>query len=148
MEHASEKKTGGFFAGRSRQYTIVILLAIFVIGTILALSGQSGSVMAEMDSNLLGVRGTFGDTVFVRLAEITQVRLADEIDFGRMLEGDETKNTLSGRYENDAFGTYTLHVYPARTPYIVVSYGDGDTLVFNLKTAKLTRDIYEDLTES
>ena len=147
MDEASEEKRGGFRARNTRTLTVLLLIAIFVFGTIQAVSDRSGSVTAEVGSNMLGVLGSYGETVFVQREEITQVRLADELDFGRMLEGEETKTTLSGRYENDVFGAYTLHVYPEKAPYIVVSYGDGETLVFKQKTAKQTRALYEELTE-
>ena len=141
MEHSSGKKG----SGRNHRYTIIILLIIFIIGTVQALSGRSGSVSAQIDDHMLGVVGSGGDPVFVQLEEISQVQLADEITFGSLLEGEEKKNTMSGLCENDTFGTYTLHVYKTSSPYIVVSYGDGETLVFNQRTAKQTRDMYEDL---
>ena len=141
MEQSSNKK-----AGRSRKYTIIILLILFIIGTVQALSGRTGSVIAQVDDNMLGVVGSYGDPVFVRLDEITRLELVDAVNFGRCLEGEEKSNTMSGLYENGEFGTYTLHVYTSCSPYIVIGYGDGNTLIFNQKTAKLTRKIYEDLT--
>jgi hypothetical protein len=94
---------------------------------------------------MLGVVGTYGDSVFVAFSDMTRVQLVDSVDFGSMVDGEERKNTMSGLYENDAFGTYTLHVYTERSPYIVLSYGNGNTLVFNQKTAKQTRSLYESL---
>lgn len=147
MDQSSEKKKSGFFSGRTRSFTILLLIAIFVFGTIQALSGRSGSVTAQMDSAMLGVLGSLEQPTFVSLDEITQVRLADTVSFGECVAAEETQNTLSGLYKNDAFGVYTLYVYTKSGPYIVVSYGDGDTLVFNLKTEKQTRNFYEDLAE-
>lgn len=146
MEHSSQKRAIGFFARHNRQFTTAFLLVIFIIATIAAVSGRSGSVTVQLDEGMLGVLGSYGDPAFIQLEEITQVRLADTVAFGGMLEGEEKKNTLSGVYENDAFGTYTLHVYKESAPYIVVSYGGG-ILVFNQRTAKQTRDIYDDLAE-
>lgn len=147
MENSFEKKGIGFFSGHNRQFTTVFLLAIFIIATIVALCSRSGSVNAEIDGNQLGVLGSYGGPIFIQFEEITQVRLADAVAFGSMRDGEEKKNTMSGLYENDAFGTYTLHIYKECDPYIVVSYGDGETLVFNQKNEKLTRNIYEELME-
>ena len=143
MERSSGKK-----AGRSRKYTLIILLILFIIGTVQALSGRTGSVTAQLDSSMLGVVGSYGDAVFVPFDEITRLELADTVSFGRCLEGEEKSNTMSGLYENDPFGRYTLHVYTSGSPYIIIGYGDGNTLVFNQKTEKLTREIYEDLNRS
>lgn len=147
MDQSSEKKKSGFFSGRTRSVTILLLIAIFAFGTIQALSGRNGSVIAQLDSSMLGVLGSPEQPVFVPFDSITQIRLADTVSFGECVEGEETQNTLSGLYENDDFGVYALHVYTKSSPYIVVSYGDGDTLVFNQKTEKQTREFYEDLAE-
>lgn len=147
MEDSFRQKAARFFSGRTRQYTIILLIVIFVFVTYRALNGRHGTISAETDSKLLGVVGTYGDTVFVAFADMTQVELVNTVTFGTMLEGDERKNTMSGRYENDAFGPYTLHVYPASSPYIVISYGDGETLVFNQRTARQTQAIYQDILE-
>lgn len=147
MDQSSEKKKSRFFSGRTRPLTILLLIVIFVFGTVQALSGRSGSVIAQLDSDMLGVLGSREQPVFVPFDAITQVWLEDTVAFGKRVEGEETQNTLSGLYENDAFGVYTLHVYTKSSPYIVVRYGDGDTLVFNQKTEKQTRKFYEDLTK-
>lgn len=84
MEQSSNKK-----AGRSRKYTIIILLILFIIGTVQTLSGRTGSVIAQVDDNMLGVVGSYGDPVFVRLDEITRLELVDAVSFGRCLEGEE-----------------------------------------------------------
>ena len=142
MEQASEKRG----SGRGRRYTILILAAIFIFGTVQALTNRGGSVSVQMDGSMLGVLGSYGEPLFIKFEEITQIRLDNAVSFGSVIEGEERSNTVSGRYENDAFGAYTLHAYKESAPYIVVSYGEGDTLVFNQKTAKLTREIYADLT--
>lgn len=146
MEERQQEPAIRFFARHNHLMTVILLLAIFIAATAVALNGQSGSVSAEMDDNWLGVIGPGGAPIFVALEEITQVRLADAVDFGKRLEGEEAKTTRSGRYENDVFGVYTLCVYPDSAPYIVVTYGEGETLVFNLKKTKQTQEIYEDLT--
>lgn len=134
---------------RNRWITTLVVIVIFFFGTLFALKGDTGAVTAQVDKTggILGVLGTYGNACFVTLDEIDQFWLADDLDAGTMVEGEETKNTSSGLYRNNEFGEYTLHVYIDQAPYIVVRYGDGETLVFNQGRERLTRGIYEDLQE-
>lgn len=131
---------------KTRRYMLLILAVLFVIGTVQALSGRSGTITAQVDSTTLGVLGTTEQPVFIRLSEIRKVELADALEYGALLDGEETGNTLTGTCENDEFGVYTLCVYTDKAPYIVVHYGQDETLVFNQKTRKLTEKIYGELT--
>lgn len=142
-EHVSQIK-------RSRLVTTLFVIAIFFFGTLFALKGDTGNVTAQVDANgrMLGVLGTYGDASFIPLDEIDEFWLADALDVGTMVEGEERKNTASGLYRNEEFGEYTLHVYTDEAPYIVVRYGDGKTLVFNQGRERLTNGIYEDLQEA
>jgi len=142
-EHVSQIK-------RSRWITTLFVIVIFFFGTLFALKGDTGAVTAQVDADgkLLGVIGSYGSATFVSLDDIDEFWLADDLDAGTMVEGEEKKNTSSGRYRNDEFGEYTLHVYTDQAPYIVVRYGDGETLVFNQGRARLTDGIYEDLQEA
>lgn len=142
-EHVSQIK-------RSRWITTLFVIAIFFFGTLFALKGDTGAVTAQVDGNgrMLGVLGTYGNASFISLDEIDEFWLTDDLDAGTLIEGEEKKNTSSGRYRNDEFGEYTLHVYTDEAPYIVVRYGDGEILVFNQGRERLTDGIYEDLQEA
>ncbi len=132
---------------RSRLITTLFVIVIFFFGTLFALKRDTGAVTVQVDGNarMLGVLGTYGNPCFVPLDDINEFWLTDELDTGTMIEGEETKNTASGRYRNDEFGEYTLHVYFDQAPYIVVRYGDGETVVFNQGKERFTDDIYEEL---
>lgn len=148
MDNTSSQNNSGASYGKARKYSIIIIVLIFVFGTLRALSGQYGSVTAQVDEEKLGVLGSSEDAVFVFLDDITQVQLVDELTIGTAVDAEETKNTMCGQYENEAYGTYTLLIYTKERPCIVVTYGDGETLVFNQQTERQTKNIYEDLTES
>lgn len=133
---------------RARRSTHLFVILLLVIGTILALTGQNGSVAAEVDGTTLGVLGTYGEATFISLDGIESVELKETLNFGACLEGEETKNTVSGRYSNEEFGEYTLHVYTKSSPYVVVTYEGGKVLVFNQKTERLTKNLVEKLEEA
>lgn len=142
-EHVSQIK-------RSRWITTLFVIVIFFFGTLFALKGDTGAVTAQVDGTgrMLGVLGTYGNASFISLDEIDEFWLTDDLDAGTLIEGEEKKNTSSGRYCNDEFGEYTLHIYTEQTPYIVVRYGEGEVLVFNQGRERLTEEIYEDLQEA
>ena len=135
---------------RSRWITTLFVIAIFFFGTLFALKGDTGAVTAQVDGNgnMLGVLGTYGDPCFISLDDIDEFWLTDHLETGTMVEGEETKNTSSGRYCNDEFGEYTLHIYTDQVPYIVVRYREEEILVFNQGRERLTDGIYEDLQEA
>lgn len=142
-EHISQIK-------RSRWITTLFVIVIFFFGTLFALKGDTGAVTAQVDATgkMLGVLGTYGNASFIPLDEIDEFWLTNDLDAGILVEGEEKKNTSSGRYHNDEFGEYTLHVYTDEAPYIVVRYGGGEILVFNQGRERLTKGIYEDLQEA
>lgn len=132
---------------RSRLITTLFVIGIFFFGTLFALKGDTGAVTVQVDGNakMLGVLGTYGDPCFIFMDDIDEFWLTDDLDAGTMIEGEETKNTVSGRFRNDEFGEYTLHAYIDQASYIVVRYGDGEIMVFNQGNRRFTNDIYEDL---
>ena len=144
----SSAKDAALIYKRNRWITGVFVIAILIFGTVTALTGQTGSVTAQVDTAMLGVIGTYGSAEFVPLDEIEEFRLTETMDFGSRIEGEETKNTMSGRYSNEEFGEYLLHVYPEKEPYLVVRYSQGKTLVFNLGGERLTKSIFKDLEEA
>lgn len=131
-----------------RRVMTMIIVAIFAFGTIHALTGQSGAVTAATDDSLLGVMGTYGETLFIFREDIEDVQLLDALDPGTCVEGEIKKNTMSGIFSNDAFGEYTLHIYSKCEHYIVVEYDGGKILVFNQGNKRLTSKIYEELLET
>lgn len=133
---------------QSRWITGVIVIALLVFGTVRALSGQSGTVTAQVNDTMVGVLGTYGDPEFIPLSEIIDYQMTETVDYGTCVEGEETDNTMSGRYSNDEYGEYTLHVYTDRKPYIVIRYNGEKTIVFNLGSERLTERTFEDLEEA
>ena len=132
--------------GKGRKFTVIIIVLFFLIGTIQALTGSRGFVTTEINDQYLGVDGTYGDPTFLELTTISDVRLEENFDFGTCVEGEETKNTVSGIYSNDEFTSYTVHAY-LKEPCIVLHHPDG-VLVFNCGSDSHTEDMYEQLSEA
>lgn len=128
---------------RGRIFAALIIAALFLIGVIQVLTGSRGFVTTEINDRYLGVDGTFGSPVFWELASISEVRLVDSFAPGVCVEGEETKNTMSGTYCSEELGTYTVHAY-LKGPHIVARSPDG-VLVFNCASASATQKLYDRL---
>jgi len=122
----SSKVGGHFYEGDTRKTAIpkawtaievLIVVVLFLIGTIQALTGSKGFVTVEVDDQHLRVSGTYGSPVFLKLDTIADVQLVDSFDFGPCIDGETTGNTVSGTYSCEEYGIYTVHAYTS-DPYI------------------------------
>lgn len=136
-----------FSLKKGRIFTIFVVVVLFFIGTYQTLSGSKGIVTAQVDSEHLGVCGTYGDAVFIKLTDIKDILFTDSFDFGTSIADASTGNTVSGLYSCAAYGQYTVHAYLDVSSYIVVSHSDG-ILVFNCATDSLTENIYNQLLQA
>lgn len=136
-----------FSLKKGRMFTIFVVIVLFAIGTYQTLSGSKGVVTAQVDAEHLGVCGTYGDAVFVKLTDIKDILLTDSFDFGTSIADASTGNTVSGLYSCTAYGQYTVHAYTDVSSFIVVSHSDG-ILVFNCATDSLTENIYDQLLQT
>ncbi len=78
-------------------------------------------------------------------SEIEDAVLVDEESFklGHVVSGEKTDRRYIGKYVNSAFGIYTMYAYADVPKFIVVTYGGGKTLVFNLPTVSATEKTAE-----
>lgn len=133
--------------GQGRRISLIIIIVLFVIGTVQALSGKTGTVTTEVNDEYLGVAGTYGDASFVKLSDVADIQLVEFFDFGICIEGDETGNTVSGIYSNEMFERYTTHAYTGKEAYIIVQDTEK-TLVFNCSTESRTEKFYDELIQA
>lgn len=143
---SAEKADGTTSFTKGRKFAAIIIVILFLIGTAQVLTGSRGFVTAEINEQYLGVDGTYGDPVFLELASISDVQFVDSFDFGTCIEGEETKNTVSGTYSCEQYSEYTAHAY-TNEPCIVVHSPSG-VLVFNCGSDSHTEDMFEQLTEA
>lgn len=129
---------------RGRLVSIIIIAALFLIGIVQTLTGSTGVVSTEINDEYLGVSGTYGDPVFLKLDTISDVQLVDTFDFGTCIDGEETGNTVSGTYSCEEYDEYIAHAY-INKPCIIVHSPSG-VLVFNCGSASNTEKMYDQLT--
>ena len=65
----------------------------------------------------------------------------DSFNLGHVVSGEKNDRRYIGKFVNPAFGIYTMYSYADVDRYIVVTYGDGKTLVFNMPTLAATESI-------
>lgn len=143
----TDSERESFSLKKGRRFTIFMVIVLFAIGMYQTLSGSKGIVTAQVDAEHLGVCGTYGDAVFVKITDIEDVLLTDSFDFGTSIEDASTGNTVSGLYSCDAYGQYTVHAYTDVSSCIIVSHSGG-VLVFNCANDSLTEDIYNQLVQA
>lgn len=131
---------------KGRKFASIIIVVLFLIGFLQVLTGSRGVVTTEINDLYLGVDGTYGDPVFLELAAISDVQLVEPFDFGTCIEGEETKNTVSGTYSSDEYGPFTAHAY-INEPCIVVHHSNG-VLVFNCGSDSHTKKMYTQLVDA
>lgn len=131
---------------RGRLVTVLVVAALFLIGTIQALTGSRGYVTAEVDDQHLGVSGTYG-TVFIELDKISGLQLVDSFDFGSCIEGEQTKNTISGVYSCEQYAEYTVHAY-SKSPSCIIVHSPEGVLVFNCGSVSQTEKMYDRLAQA
>lgn len=131
---------------RGRMVSLVIVVALFLIGTLQSLTGSRGSVTSQIYEQDLGVAGTYGTAVLIDLTTVTDVQLLETFEFGTCVDGDETGNTVSGTYSCADYGEYVVHAYKEK-PCIAVHHPDG-VLVFNCSSSKQTEEMYQELLQA
>lgn len=131
---------------KGRKLAAVIIAVLFLIGIVQALTGSRGFVTTEINDTHLGVDGTYGDPVFLELSSISDIQLVDSFDFGTCIEGEETKNTVSGTYSCDKYKSYTVHAYTKES--CIVVHSSNGVLVFNCGSDSHTKEMYEQLTDT
>ena len=105
-------------------------------------------VLEETQFGITGLDGVTHTFVYAESDITLHEGLKDYLktDKGELVEGEETKKTLSGLYRNDAFGEYQLHVQTKLDRYILVKNADG-VLVFNLESNDTTTELYNYMME-
>ena len=120
---------------------IVSIVAILAVCFVLF---SAGHVVAALDDDSLCV-----DAVMmhedVLYTDITFTELREDMDYGERRAGYSGMGYLSGKFSNSEFGPYMLAVHDDVSKAIVVTYGSGDHLVFNLANNEETQSFYADL---
>lgn len=122
---------------------VLVGIVVAVILIVAVLISGAGSVSASVDADGLHVSAPM---VNERIAyeNITSIELRSSFDEGQRVGGFGGSHVQSGNFRNSEFGRYLLAEYTSVPNYIVVHYSDR-VLVFNLDTAELTLETYDQL---
>jgi hypothetical protein len=121
---------------------IITAIILVVIAVIMLLSNTD----AKIDGKTLIVTGSFFKEE-INIADIKSIEIFDSWDAGRRSMGMETFNTKIGTFTNTDLGQYKLCAYKNTSKFIKIISGSSGTVVFNLKTAEATQNIYNRLKE-
>ena len=114
---------------------IVVVVVLFGL-----LGGNSHSVAPGAD--LLTLTMHDDRAVTVSYSEITEAELLEDVQYGTVLEGKETRQGRSGTWETSQWGSYTLCVYNSCPDAIRIETQEGSYVV-NLASEGETRQLYQ-----
>ena len=123
--------------------SIVAFIAI-VLTVSIGIVCFAGHVDATLNDDNLHVTALFVDET-VQYTDITSVELRENFDYGNRRAGFNGMGYESGRYENAEFGSYLLAVHKDVNRTIVVTYGSGQHIAFNLGSNDDTSAFYTEL---
>ena len=135
--------------GKTASNTRLIVAGVGIVSIVAAIAVffvlfSAGHVVATLDDDSLCV-----DAVMmhedVLYTDITLTELRENMDYGERRAGYGGMGYLSGKFSNSEFGPYLLAVHSDVSKAIVVTYGPGDHLVFNLASNEETESFYADL---
>lgn len=141
-------------AKRTGWRDVIICLVIIVVALLYQESRGDRDTRAvslrlteeETYMTVVGADGTEHVLVFSQLESVELFTGLSDFDRGEQLSGETAKTVTSGRFRNDAYGEYALHVMNKLHNYIVVRGADG-VLVFNYEADETTEVLYDYINE-
>lgn len=130
----------------SRTKTIVTIGILVVVGLFLAIMLIQG-VQVHQDKSSIKISGGIFYSVDVPYTKIKEVELKTSVSFGTRTNGADIHSYKLGNYKNSAYGSYKLFVNTDVNKFIVIHYGEHETVVFNCKNEETTMQVYENLLE-
>ena len=132
---------------RSFWLNTAIVLILIVGATLYSMFGGNSGSSLDMREDGITLSGPGEFTVSVEFADVASIEFREEFDRGNCIDGGSEKSYSYGTWENEEFGTYTLHVLTKVEACIVMTETDGDIVVFNIESADTTKAFTENLTE-
>jgi hypothetical protein len=118
-----------------------ICTAIVVVVVLFGLLGGNSHSVAP-GANLVTLTMHDDRAVTVSYREITEAELLEDVQYGTVLEGKETRQGRSGTWENSQWGSYTLCVYASWPDAIRMETQEG-IFVVNLASEEETQQLYQ-----
>ena len=122
MESDNKRLGQGKAAGSQWKLNIFCAVVIILAATVFFLMGDSGSSDAlSWDEHALTL--TLSDTMVYTIpyADITHVKLLENVDLGTCLSGSDTSKSHYGIWENEVAGKYILYAQQSVSPIIQIS---------------------------
>lgn len=129
---------------KQKKITGIILLIIFIGGTLHSFASGRGSITVQVNEEAVGIAGPSMETVFIELDDIDSVQIFDSFDSGKCISGINTEKYQDGIYWNQEFENYHLCVKKSVNAFIVIET-DADKYIFNCESEKATDRIYQNL---
>ena len=124
---------------------LAIVLALIVVVTVRSTVGGGPDVDFILDEDSLSLSGPGEFTVSVEFKDLTSVEFRDSLDLGACISGGSNSGYTYGRWENEEFGEYALHVLTGVEAYMILTEADGSIVVLNLENAQTTEAFSQNL---
>ncbi len=126
----------------------VFILIVLIGFTLFSANNTQPPVSYRIEANTLVLTGPketpFKEVIPIR--EITSLALVTNPDPGIKHSGTETRKGVSGTWENDVYGIYTIHAFANVEPLIEI-HTDQRVILCNYESWSATESLYAALLE-
>lgn len=132
---------------RSAKYNILLVLAIFIMVTVVSSFTGGTGIKLDFGEDVLTVSGPGKFSASVSYDSITALELVTLEDPGQAVSGAENSSYRWGEWKNSAWEGYTLIAAKGLDTAICVTTAEGERLVFNYQNDETTAQIHEMFTQ-
>lgn len=100
---------------------LVLAAALFVL--------FFGGIQIAYESDSFGVYATLREDCHVKYSSVKNMELRDDFEVGKRKDGLFSARFLSGTFENEEFGSYTLYAKRNADSYLVISREEGALVI-------------------
>lgn len=122
---------------QQNQVWALVLAAVVLLNL---LGGSGVSVAPGPEALTLTMHD--GSTRVVEYADMLSAELLENVDYGAVMEGTETRTGRSGTWEHPAWGSYTICTYASCDRVVRITTEVG-SYVMNLASEEETRQLYQ-----
>ena len=104
----------------------------------------SGKITISYSKDSFTVDSTYDSLLSVEYDSIESLEYRENFDFGSRIFGFSSAKLLSGSFQNDEFGTYTLYSYTNSDAVVIIKSGNKILVIGGIDSAA-TKEIYDTL---
>lgn len=124
-----------------RNRTIIMCLVIVVVFFLFFRNRMNEAVYVLPGEDAISITGDGGEEISVSYQDIIAVALLENIDFGEIVDGTDTRRGTDGLWRNEIWGEYYLITGPKAKKYIVLTTKEN-IVVFNYENTSVTEELY------